>query len=60
MCYCHKYDSLRELCTVVLQHKPVEMLYIDVDKDPVETPQNLAASLLEVLRERDVLRHGKN
>ena len=36
------------------------MLYIDVDKDPVETPQNLAASLLEVLRERDVLRHGKN
>ena len=54
-----QYDFLRELCTV-LQYKPVEMLYVDVDKDPVETPQNLAASLLEVLRERDVFRHGKN
>ena len=40
--------------------KPVEMFYVHVNKDPVKAPQNLAASLLEVLWERNVFCHGEN
>ena len=47
-------------CMFSTNNKPVKMLYVDVNKDPVKTPQNLAASLLEVLWERDIFRHGKN
>ena len=36
------------------------MFYVDVNKDPVKAPQNLAASLLEVLWERNVFCHGEN
>ena len=45
-------------CT--LQYKPVKMLDVDVNKDPVKAPQNLAANLLEVLGEGNVFCHRKN
>ena len=50
-----KYD---DLCNV--QYKPVKMLDVDVDKDPVKAPKNLAANLLEVLGEGNVFCHGEN
>ena len=43
-----------------VQYKPVKMLDVDVDKDPVKAPQNLAANLFEVLGEGNVFCHGKN
>ena len=36
------------------------MFYVDVNKDPVKAPQNLAASFLEVLWEWNVFCHGEN
>ena len=36
------------------------MFYVDVNKDPVKAPQNLAASLLEVLWERNVFCDREN
>ena len=43
-----------------VQYKPVKMLDVDMNKDPVKAPQNLAANLLEVLGEGNVFCHGEN
>ena len=42
------------------KEEPVKMFDVNMNKDPVETSQNLAASFLEVFWEGNVIRHGEN